>query len=302
MSEQQVQELAREETLTGRTRIDVSFYLYTPSNTDNPQLIDANSSDSLKKSNFNKKYPTRIIVHGWRNNYKSEVNTMIRKALLDTGKYNVICVDWSLNAYTFNYASAAFKVGKVGQQVAMLIDFLNTKGGMSFKTLNLLGHSLGAHVCGHAGKNVKNGRIKVIIGMDPALPLFSENKPSERLSKEDANYVEAIHTCGGLLGFMKPIGTLDFYPNGGKSQPGCGMDISGACAHSRSYEYYAEAIIKDSFPSMKCDSHKSVIKNVCDKIYSSVRMGSFTNGESVSGCYYVPVNKKPLFGKLDSWI
>ena len=57
--------------------------------------------------------------------------------------------------------------------------------------------------------------------MDPAGPLFEHADPSERLSPDDADFVDVIHTCKVLLGIHQPVGTVDFYPNGGDTQAGC---------------------------------------------------------------------------------
>jgi len=44
------------------------------------------------------------------------------------------------------------------------------------------------------------------------------------LSRADATFVDVIHTDGGNLGFARPIGHADFYPNGGsRHQPGCDL-------------------------------------------------------------------------------
>lgn len=90
------------------------------------------------------------------------------------------------------------------------------------------------------GKNVRNGKIDAIIGLDPAGPLFSVGNPSGRLDAGDANYVEAVHTNGPTLliagaGIGAPIAQADFFPNGGRSQPGC---ILNSCSHSRAVEIY----------------------------------------------------------------
>lgn len=69
------------------------------------------------------------------------------------------------------------------------------------------------------GKRIRSGRIGKIVGLDPAFPLFSIDEPEERLDVNDATYVETIHTS--RLGIFQPIGAVNFYPNGGKSQPDC---------------------------------------------------------------------------------
>ena len=61
--------------------------------------------------------------------------------------------------------------------------------------------------------------------MDPAGPNFVDKGSNDRLSKNDASWVDNIHTNGGSglpsLGIYEAIGHADFYPNGGRSQPGC---------------------------------------------------------------------------------
>lgn len=58
--------------------------------------------------------------------------------------------------------------------------------------------------------------------MDPALPLFEPNTGNKRLKSSDAEFVDIIHTDGGLLGNLEPMGDADFYPNKGVGvQPGC---------------------------------------------------------------------------------
>ena len=83
----------------------------------------------------------------------------------------------------------------------------------------MIGHSLGAHICGYAGKRI-NGLGK-ITGLDPAGPYFENTDPIVRLDSKDAEFVDTIHTDGSAtlllgLGLMQPLGHVDFYPNGGK--------------------------------------------------------------------------------------
>jgi len=57
--------------------------------------------------------------------------------------------------------------------------------------------------------------------LDPAKPLYDSKGPGKRVDKSDADLVQVIHTS--ILGLEKSIGDADFYPNGGKKQPGCGL-------------------------------------------------------------------------------
>lgn len=89
-------------------------------------------------------------------------------------------------------------------------------------------------------------------------------RPQERLNEDDAMHTIAIHTNAGILGFGEAIAHVDFYPNGGKKQPGCGLDVSGSCAHSRSYEIFSEAFETDQFIAVKCESVSDAKNEKCE--------------------------------------
>ena len=70
---------------------------------------------------------------------------------------NVICVDWSAGAADPNYVRAAVNTRLVGRQVALLIENINKSNNgqkINAKT-HLIGFSLGAHVAGFAGNQLK---------------------------------------------------------------------------------------------------------------------------------------------------
>lgn len=92
-----------------------------------------------------------------------------------------------------------------------------------YVTSNLQGHSLGAHVAGNAGSATTSGKLSRVTGLDPALPGFHLlTSEKTRLDRTDATFVDIIHSCGGVLGFLQPLGQADFYPNAGTAvQPGC---------------------------------------------------------------------------------
>lgn len=84
---------------------------------------------------------------------------------------------------------------------------------MQLHSLVVVGHSLGAHIAGMAGKKlIENQRVRIgaIIGLDPAGVLFDVNETNYRLADTDADYVQVIHTDiddGRLaLGIGQPIG------------------------------------------------------------------------------------------------
>lgn len=112
----------------------------------------------------------------------------------------------------------------IGQYIAKLVKERN----FSLKDFHLIGHSLGAHVCGFAGKKVREltgSKVRWITGLDAAGPLFEfpvKLPKNERLSDEDAEIVECLHTDGGVYGCLRPLGTIDFFANGGiPIQPNC---------------------------------------------------------------------------------
>ncbi|XP_039948850.1 pancreatic triacylglycerol lipase-like [Bactrocera tryoni] len=293
--EQMLDELEKQEAVQSRLLpVPVTFYLYTNRNPSKGQKI-TETFKSISESEFDASNPTRFVIHGWIQSYTADMNKDICAAWLASGKYNVIIVDWA-RARSVDYATSVAAVAKTGEKVASMINYLVESFAMSLVETVVIGHSLGAHVAGYAGKNTKKGLLHTIVGLDPALPLFSYNKPKKRLSANDAHYVESIQTNGGTLGFLKPIGKGAFYPNGGKSQPGCPLDVTGACSHQCSCSYYAEAVARDNFSSMRCDDYKKAVNNKCDSFYSGVKMGTVTNAYVVTGEYYVPVHSSTPFG------
>lgn len=187
---------------------------------------------------------------------------------------NFISVNWQAGSNTLSYPTARRRVDVVGKQLAKLIDFLAHYGELDTESVLLFGHSLGAHVVGVAGKHVTCGLLPTIIGLDPANPLFAMNKPKERIAIGDARSVEIIHTAAGTLGFSAPLGDASFYPNGGRSQPGCGLDMTNACSHKRSAELYAESInTSTGFYSLNCESYEKLKRGKCNEVGDVLRMG-----------------------------
>ena len=67
--------------------------------------------------------------------------------------------------------------------------------------------------------------VIVITGLDPAGPEWDDHDVMAGVNPTSADFVDIIHTDGKSLiypyGTMTPRGHMDFYPNGGETQPGC---------------------------------------------------------------------------------
>ena len=76
------------------------------------------------------------------------------------------------------------------------------------------------------GSHTEN--LVFVSGLDPASPIFRSQfiEPSRKLDTDDADFVDVIHTDGSPVwtdgfGLLKPLGHVDYFPNGGREQPGC---------------------------------------------------------------------------------
>jgi hepatic triacylglycerol lipase len=98
----------------------------------------------------------------------------------------------------------------VGQKTANFIKFLITNG-VPMGKIHVVGFSLGAHVAGYCGKQLKqlNTELRYLTGLDPAGPLFEHFGASNRLHHTDAQVVDVIHTSK-LLGIEFPLGKFQF--------------------------------------------------------------------------------------------
>lgn len=206
--------------------------------------------------------------------------------------------------------------------LAKVIDAL-VAHGMRLQDLTIVAHSLGCHISGRAAKQLKSeGKIAVIIALDPASVLFDYFETEKRLCDTDAEYVQVIHTDSGHYSFEYPMGHADFYPNGGNNQPGCkrknalaslvgtlcasppaplALDneviITGyfvfyfdadKCSHVRSHALYLESLSME-FPSVQCTNYEEISKNKCTRSGVIANMGGDIGSNSMkpSGVFYL---------------
>uniref|UniRef100_A0A182QQE5 Lipase domain-containing protein n=1 Tax=Anopheles farauti TaxID=69004 RepID=A0A182QQE5_9DIPT len=261
----------------------VQCYLYRANASQDRYEFHFNGLSSIVQAGFKRDLPTTILVHGWLGSSESVVIDPLAKALLAQDDKNVIAVDWEQGASTLLYPVARYRVPKVATIVATLIDNLVVGLGQDIDRIGIVGHSLGAHIAGIAGKKVRSGKIGFIVGLDPASPLFRLKKPDDRLTADDAQYVEIIHTNGKALGFFSNIGQADYYPNGGVRQPGCGFSLS--CSHQRAVDFFKESLKIRNYYARRCDGLTN-LGPTCSNERTALG-GLVWKSSKPSGVYYI---------------
>lgn len=171
------------------TKEEVILYFYTQKDIDTSSHVFTLEDSLPIPPDFDKNKETVFLVHGWRNNFTSSMNSLIRTAVLQKYDVNLFVVDWRHS--TDSYLTAYHNVKRVGEYMGQFINNLSLVYTIPMETIKLIGHSLGAHICGIAGK-VTQGGIKLIMGLDPAGPMFTKLGLDNRLAKGDAKYVQVI--------------------------------------------------------------------------------------------------------------
>lgn len=206
--------------------------------------------------------PHKVLVHGWTGNRNHITVAPIKDAYLAIGQ-SLIIADWS-DGSTQNYDKSRNFIPKVALRIFQLLDRFMKNHNILPGNVHLIGHSLGAHICGNVGKYF-NGTIGRITGLDPAGPLFLR-KTKDALTINDAKFIDSIHTDVGVLGELIQRSHVDFYPNRGfPPQPGCAvLDLltASSCSHFRAPLLYAESIMNPKqFLSARCD-RDSLFKSI----------------------------------------
>ncbi|XP_026325964.1 pancreatic triacylglycerol lipase-like [Hyposmocoma kahamanoa] len=257
------------------------YLLFTRANPTSSQTLVMNDGNSIRNSNFNRNRVTVVVVHGWLSNQETDINPAVRDAVLGRYDANVIVMDWRRLAIS-DYVTAARGVPDVGRGLGQFINFLNRETGLSLNNVHLVGFSLGSHVVGNAGREL-GGRVARVTGLDPAGPLWTYS--SNKISSNDAIYVEAIHTDGNTLvglGIGTNVANADFYPNGGYNQPGC---ITGICDHNRAWRFFAATVTHNHLVANECSSSLQISLNSCRG--AQLHMGNNDLRKSGSGMFRV---------------
>uniref|UniRef100_A0A8C6Y0R6 Lipase G, endothelial type n=1 Tax=Naja naja TaxID=35670 RepID=A0A8C6Y0R6_NAJNA len=215
--------------------LQVKFIVRTTPDSDHADCsLIVGQDHLLDDCNFNVSAKTFFVIHGWSVSgmYERWLSTLVSALQEREKEANVVVVNWLSLAQQL-YTIAVNNTRVVGKQLAELLDWLEKD--FQLENVHLIGYSLGAHIAGYTG-NYARGTIGRITGLDPAGPMFEGADPSKRLSPDDADFVDVLHTytretLGISIGIQMPVGHIDIYPNGGDIQPGCGLtDILGTLA------------------------------------------------------------------------
>ncbi|XP_064120588.1 pancreatic triacylglycerol lipase-like [Macrobrachium nipponense] len=301
---------------------DVKFLLWTRSNTgdDDYYNLQPGNLTNLALSPFDPSFPTLIIFHGFADNGKNTWILHAKKALLELQQCNVISVDWWTLVLHPWYREAAMNSFKVANYTAGFIDWLNEQTGLLPSNIHITGHSLGAHAAGFTGKYIKCGQIGRITGLDPAGPLFYFRDADHRIDKSHAAYVDIIHSNSGQLvmgcyGLYEAVGHADFYPNGGRHQPGCiisgnatilddWQDLMHNCSHARVTDFWVESITalepSQMFTAWPCHDYECFASGLCTVCgpLGCPHMG-FHVEKSMHGIFYLNTRAEPPYAQGD---
>lgn len=271
-----------------REQINVLFTVHTREDREGT-VVEALDLPKIANTTFTPERMTKILIHGFLDgSFVTWMLDMVRN-LLAYDDYNVVTVDWSGGSRAL-YSQATANTRLVGLEVAHLIKYLNTTMGLHPQDVHIIGHSLGSHTAGYAGEQVPGlGRIT---GLDPAEPFFQYLPPRVRLDPSDAVFVDVIHTDMDSIfslgyGLEQQVGHLDFYPNGGRQQPGCdslsripltaltdgqdfleGLDAAQkefvACSHNRAPKLFTDSILSTCpYLAFECSSYDSYMAGKC---------------------------------------
>ncbi|XP_028176686.1 pancreatic lipase-related protein 3-like isoform X1 [Ostrinia furnacalis] len=234
-----------------------------------------------------------VLVHGFLESSDGVMVQGLAPSLLKQPGLVVLALD-GRKVISLEYFRSSTYARFMGENLGAFLSEI-IKEGQDPAKITLIGHSLGAHIAGIAGKRVHQLTGKMlsrIAGLDPAGPCFSNISLEGRLDPGDADYVDVIHTNAGMLGLLEPVGRKDFYPAGGMTQPGCFLST---CDHSRAWQLFAESITAPKrFPARKCGNWTMFKSGLCSK--KEVAFMGMGSKAGSPGVYYLNTGSSSPYG------
>lgn len=260
--------------------------------------------------------PLIVVTHGLTGSKRTPWMLPLVDALLENVNCTVLVADWEKGA-SGSYPDAGINTPMAGALISMFLQKIlgAAKYKIGPKNITLIGFSMGAQVMGFAGRHFKNTAKETlwrIAALDPAGWLYE--KTNACLSKDDAEFVDVIHTNGGSIkdfriGLSHSAGHVDFYPNGGSVQTGCKnkpnivytdyMDVI-TCSHYKATAYFIESLRNHScsFISYGCRNWEDFVNGNCtERIPMSQTgiMGYYSYTANGTGNQFLYTNSDPPY-------
>lgn len=250
------------------------------------------AAEDIPKSEFvNWNKELAIFIHGFIDDPSLFAFSSINDAFLKEGK-TILALDCS-PYIRWLYLRSTTYVRFIGEKLGAVLAKM-VQHGIKPEEIHLIGHSLGAQISAFAGKTfheLTNKKVGHITGLDPAGPCFTNVDSDLRLTKTDAQFVDVIHTNGGVYGLFEPLGHVDFYPNGGKKQHLC---LTQACSHCRAVVYYAESVVNpEAFPAVQCDNWEEFRNGKCSDVISYM---GYPTKSTATGLFYLRTGNSSPYG------
>lgn len=179
-------------------------------------------------------------------------------------------------------------------------------GGYDASRLSLVGFSFGSTVFGITGREVISQSnnaymIERITGLDPGqvqsvlLPLTG------RLGPNDAKFTETIHTEAVGFGDHETRGHVQYFVNGGITQPMCSSVssiVTQTCSHLFAISIWVESIqaCAPIFPALQCQSWGHFLRNDCNSSAPVANLGVLTSRD-LRGSYFLRTNNVSPFSR-----
>jgi hypothetical protein len=186
------------------------LYLYTPLSPNTAFNLSTRTNLITQTSGFCPLCQSYLIVHGWQSGNSTWMVSMKSELFKNNSNINVFIVNWAFGSDIttsnlndmFGYETSIRYINTTVREVWEYMGYYVDSGWIAKTSttigIHCIGHSLGAHVCGLLGNLAKSRtmgmKFQRITGLDPAGPCFDTYAASNRLDKEDADYVSVIHT------------------------------------------------------------------------------------------------------------
>ncbi|XP_026752843.3 pancreatic lipase-related protein 3-like isoform X2 [Galleria mellonella] len=234
-----------------------------------------------------------VLIHGFLESSDGVMVQGLAPMLLKQKGLLVLALD-GRKVINLEYFRSSTYARFMGEKLGIFLGDI-IKAGQDPSKITLIGHSLGAHIAGITGQKVyqtTKKKVARIAALDPAGPCFGNASSVNRLNKEDAEYVDVIHTNAGILGLIEPVGHKDFYANGGKSQPGC---LLSTCDHTRAWQLFAESLnATNNFPARKCENWTAFKEGLCTK--NEVAFMGINSKSGKPGLYFLNTASSSPYG------